>query len=133
MIRKIICDNAKHHSSPCEERRRTKQWNIGLKQAWTHMSQGGNEEDKGDNDYLDIAMRYFLDLLMWHFREKRTRDICLPQYFWCFSPSSSFTAIKDIIKKTIAIIIIIKVLAGLGTAANLLVMVVILGHRRVRR
>ena len=36
---------------------------------------------------------------------------------------------------TIIIIMIIttKVLAGLGTAANLLVMVVILGHRRVRR
>ena len=36
-------------------------------------------------------MRYFLDLriMMWHFREKRTRDTCLPQYFWCFSSSSS--------------------------------------------
>ena len=43
-----------------------------------------------------------------------------------------FTAIKIIIKKIITIIIT-KVLAGLGTAANLLVMVVILGHRRVRR
>ena len=42
-----------------------------------------------------------------------------------------FTAIKIIIKKIITIIT--KVLAGLGTAANLLVMVVILGHRRVRR
>ena len=41
------------------------------------------------------------------------------------------TAIKVIIKKIITIIT--KVLAGLGTAANLLVMVVILGHRRVRR
>ena len=44
-----------------------------------------------------------------------------------------FIAIKVIIKKIINIVIITKVLAGLGTAANLLVMVVILGHRRVRR
>ena len=43
-----------------------------------------------------------------------------------------FTAIKIIIIEIITIIIT-KVLAGLGTAANLLVMVVILGHRRVRR
>ena len=42
-------------------------------------------------------------------------------------------SIKVIIKKIITIIITTKVLAGLGTAANLLVMVVILGHRRVRR
>ena len=48
-------------------------------------------------------------------------------YFIAFS-----TGIKVIIKKIITIIIT-KVLAGLGTAANLLVMVVILGHRRVRR
>ena len=51
MIRKIICDNAEHHSAPCEERRGAKQWNIGLKQAGTHVSQGGKEEDNGDNDY----------------------------------------------------------------------------------
>ena len=43
-----------------------------------------------------------------------------------------FTVIKIIIIEIITIIIT-KVLAGLGTAANLLVMVVILGHRRVRR
>ena len=99
----LVFDNAKHHSAPCEERRRAKQWNIGLKQAWTHVSQGGKKEDNGDNDYNDnnnnngdndyfnIGRQYFLDLriMMWHFREKRTRDTCLPQYFWCFSSSSS--------------------------------------------
>ena len=42
------------------------------------------------------------------------------------------TAIKVIIK-IITTISIAKVLACTGTAANLLVMVVILGHRRVRR
>ena len=91
MIRKIICDNANYLSAPCEERRRAKQWNIGLKQAWTHVSQGGKKED---NDYFNIARRYFLDLriMMWHFREKRTRDTCLPQYFWCFPSSSSFSS-----------------------------------------
>ena len=57
----------------------------------------------------------------------------------CFS---RFTIITTIIIIMIVIMIVnmiinmvntLKVLAGLGTAANLLVMVVILGHRRVRR
>ena len=38
-----------------------------------------------------------------------------------------------IIMILIFINITVQVLAGLGTAANLLVMIVILGHRRVRR
>ena len=38
-----------------------------------------------------------------------------------------------VIRIIIIMIITTKVLAGLGTAANLLVMLVILGHRRVRR
>ena len=38
-----------------------------------------------------------------------------------------------IVNMVIIMVNTMKVLAGLGTAANLLVMVVILGHRRVRR
>ena len=42
MIWKIICDNAKHHSAPCEERRRAKQWNY-------HIHDIDNDNDKKDN------------------------------------------------------------------------------------
>ena len=42
MIRKIICDNAKHHSAPCEERRRAKQWNY-------HIHDIDNDNDKKDD------------------------------------------------------------------------------------